>query len=81
MIGREKEYASGFGPVRSWAYGVLGALESIGGESVGLWRKEDLEDESLAFIRRVFEQLRMGHDDFEWDTLALAFEAAVGTKG
>jgi len=83
VIGRQKEYASGFGPLRSWGFGVLDPLEAFDGGSVGLWRKEDVENEGfdVPFVRRVFEQLRRGNDDFEWDALALAFEAAVNMKG
>jgi hypothetical protein len=33
-----------------------------------------------AFVRRVFEQLRWGAEDVEWDCYALAFEAALSVK-
>lgn len=88
LVGREKEYASGFGPVRCWGYGVIGPLDvGINGESAGkgksrggMWRTEDVEDLDGDFVRRVFGQLRLGADDVEWDILALTFEAAVSVK-
>jgi hypothetical protein len=36
LIGREKEYSSGFGPVKHWNFEVLGPLESLGKKNVGL---------------------------------------------
>lgn len=80
LVGREKQYASGFGPVRCWGYEVLGPLDVEMG-SQGMWGKEDVEGLDVGFIRRVFGQLRLGvEDDSEWDVLALAFEAALGVK-
>ncbi|KAJ7596925.1 NRDE-2, necessary for RNA interference-domain-containing protein [Mycena floridula] len=74
IVGREKQYNSGFGPVKSWGYNVLRPLET--GSS--LWGKTDVTELDHDLIRRVFAQLRSGLDDIEWDTLLLAFEAATG---
>ncbi|KAJ7293452.1 NRDE-2, necessary for RNA interference-domain-containing protein [Mycena rebaudengoi] len=84
LIGREREYVSGFdGPVLSWGCGVLGPLEipSSNGAIRGMWSKEDLHGVDAVFIRAVFNQLRLGADDVDWDILALAFEVASGIKG
>ena len=88
VVGREKEHMSGFGPVQCWGYGVFGPLDSginaegpDGGDCrTGIWRKHDVRGLDEALVRRVFSQLRVGTDDFEWDLLALAFEAALSTK-
>jgi len=87
IVGREKEYASGFGPVKCWGYGVFGPLESPGIDrrekgiaNVGMWGREDVEGLDESFIMRVFAQLRLGADDVEWDILTLAYEAALNVK-
>ncbi|KAL6310050.1 DUF1740-domain-containing protein [Sparassis latifolia] len=84
LVGREREYRTGFGPVKSWRWGVLGALEGIG-EDAGAWRmwmREDVVSVDQGLVREVFRQCRRsGLEDVEWDVLALAFEAAVNAKG
>ncbi|KAG5636350.1 hypothetical protein H0H81_008346 [Sphagnurus paluster] len=84
IVGCEKEYASGFGPVKSWGYRVFGPLDApdLGkGKAVGgIWGREDVEAVDQTLVRRVFSQLRLGPDDVEWDILALAFEVALNIK-
>jgi hypothetical protein len=80
LIGRERMYASGFGPVKHWSLGVVGALENIGRETYGLWTKDEVMGVDEALVRRLFEQLRWGPEDFEWDSYALAFEVALNVK-
>jgi hypothetical protein len=80
LIGREKEYSSGFGPIKHWSFGVLGPLDSLRKRDCGLWCKDEVMDVDEAFVRRIFEQLRWGPEDFEWDYYALAFEAALSIK-
>jgi hypothetical protein len=88
IVGREREHMSGIGPVRSWGPGVFGPLdagvqvEGPGGRSgkAGIWGKDDVNGLDEEFVRRVFAQLRLRTDDFEWDVLALAFEAALSAK-
>jgi hypothetical protein len=88
IVGREREYKSGFGPVRSWSVDTVGPLdllvrnEKLGkGKSRGaLWGLEDVASIDEAYARRVFAQLRLGDDDVEWDILSLAFEAALNIK-
>ncbi|GLB36027.1 putative NRDE-2, necessary for RNA interference [Lyophyllum shimeji] len=87
IVGREKEYANEYGPVKSWGYGVFGPLDSPaidrpekGKAKVGMWGREDVEGLDEGFVTRVFAQLRLGADDVEWDLLTLAFEAALNVK-
>ena len=88
IVGREKEYASGFGPLRSWGHGVLDPLghgvrsERLGNgkNAVVFWGVEDIEGLEVSFVRRIFSQLRLGNVDTEWDALTLAFEALVNIK-
>lgn len=85
IVGREKEYASGFGPVRSWGNGVFGPLAagigaSKGKGNAGIWDAKDIDGLNEKFVRSIFAQLRYEGDVPEWDTLALAFEAAISIK-
>ncbi|KAK7059081.1 hypothetical protein VNI00_001705 [Paramarasmius palmivorus] len=79
LVGRQKEYANSFGPVKHWTLGSVGALASIFGQR-GMWDQADLAGLDVDYIRRIFSQLRLGAGDVEWDTLALAFEAAINVK-
>ena len=79
VIGREREYESGFGPVHNWGYGVMGPLEGVDGRSC-LWKRRAVQDLDETLLRRIFAQLRQGEGDPEWDVLCLAFEAASSVK-
>jgi hypothetical protein len=79
IVGREREYANGFGPVKNWGHGVIGTLESIDGKS-GLWTREDVQGVDGPLVRRVFAQLRPEVEDVEWDMLSLAFDSATNIK-
>lgn len=79
LVGREKEYSSSFGPVKCWRYGVMQPLEGFFGTG-SFWGDEDVKGLDQDLINRVFVQLRVGIDDHEWDTLALAFQAATSLK-
>ncbi|ESK97958.1 hypothetical protein Moror_896 [Moniliophthora roreri MCA 2997] len=79
IIGREKVYASSFGPVRNWTWGSLGPMAPIHGQH-GMWDQVDVAGIDIEYIRRIFSQLRLGSEDVEWDTLALVFEAAINVK-
>ncbi|KAH9947908.1 NRDE-2, necessary for RNA interference-domain-containing protein [Amylocystis lapponica] len=81
LVGREREYASAFGPVRSWGYGVLGPLEGVRGGEWRMWMKEDVSGVDANLVREIFRQCRTRAEDPEWDVLVLAFEAAVNLKG
>ncbi len=85
VIGREREYSSPFGSVRSWGRGVLDALDLASAEPGriqrrGLWSSKDLADIDENVVRRIFMSLRLGKEDFEWDSLMLAFELAANPK-
>lgn len=84
LVGKEKQYLDSFGPIKSWSYRCIGPLEASefrnGKAQWGMWTKEDVAGVDVSFVRRVFEQCRMGDDDVEWDVLALAFEAAIDVK-
>ncbi|KZT05893.1 uncharacterized protein LAESUDRAFT_654560 [Laetiporus sulphureus 93-53] len=79
LIGREREYASAFGPIKEWGYEVLGPLESLGSRNWRMWGPEDVEDVDKELVREIFAQCRLT-DDAEWDILSLAFEAACALK-
>ena len=80
IIGREKQYVSGFGPVKNWDMGVIGPLESLGSDNCGLWTKGEVSGVDEGFVRRVFQQLKCGPYDSHWDQLTLAFESAYNVK-
>ncbi|KAK1228610.1 hypothetical protein PQX77_008204 [Marasmius sp. AFHP31] len=79
IIGRQKEYANSFGPVKYWTWGSLDPLEPVFSKH-GMWDKVDVAGVDTEQVRRIFQQLRLGREDIEWDTLALAFEAALDVK-
>ncbi len=85
LVGKEKQYAKSFGPIKNWTYHCIGPLEASefrnGTVRWGMWTKEDVVGINVEFVRAVFEQCRMGDDDTEWNILALAFEAAIDVKG
>jgi NRDE-2, necessary for RNA interference len=87
IVGREKEHISGFGPVRCWGSEVFGPLDGVEVEGLGdrdgrtgIWGKDDVSGLDEELVRRVFAQLRQETNDFEWDVLSLAFEAALSAK-
>ncbi|KIJ68583.1 hypothetical protein HYDPIDRAFT_24843 [Hydnomerulius pinastri MD-312] len=80
LIGREKEYSSAFGPVKDWRRGVFGPLEWVGKEQWRMWTAKDVQGVNEEFVKAVFNQLRCGMEDCEWDVHALAFESAVNAK-
>lgn len=85
LVGREKQYMDSFGPIKNWSYRCIGPFEASefrnGKAQWAMWTKEDIAGLDVEFVRKVFEQCRMGDDDVEWDRLTLAFEAAIEVKG
>jgi hypothetical protein len=85
LVGREKQYMDSFGPIKNWSYRCIGPFEASefrnGKAQWAMWTKEDIAGLDVEFVRKVFEQCRMGDDDVEWDRLTLAFEAAIDVKG
>ncbi|KAF9244578.1 NRDE-2, necessary for RNA interference-domain-containing protein [Melanogaster broomeanus] len=80
LIGKEREYSLAFGPVKDWSWGVFGPLEWVGQEHWRMWTRKDVQGVNEEFVRAVFNQLRCGTEDYEWDVYSLAFEAAVNVK-
>lgn len=86
VIGPEKMYRNSFGPVQCWGYGVFEALDNStvkrekGVSQRGIWSADDVSNLDANFVRQVFEQIRIGNNDYQWDCLTLAFEAAVDVK-
>ncbi|KAI0639721.1 DUF1740-domain-containing protein [Trametes polyzona] len=81
LIGREREYGSGFGPVKSWGYGTIGPLDNLGQGRWTMWTAEDVQGVDVGLVREIFKQCRAAGDNTDWDVLTLAFEAAVSLKG
>lgn len=85
LVGREKQYLDSFGPIKNWSYRCIGPFEASefrnGKARWAMWTKEDIAGVNVEFVRRVFEQCRMGDEDVEWDRLTLAFETAIDVKG
>jgi hypothetical protein len=84
LIGREREYSTPFGPVRSWSKNVSGPLDISSAEPGkmkhrGMWTSDDVSIVDESIIRHLFAALKIA-DDSEWDILALAFELAVNQK-
>ncbi|KAI0778496.1 DUF1740-domain-containing protein [Trametes elegans] len=81
LVGREREFGSGFGPVKSWGYGTIEPLDNMGSGKWTMWTTEDVQSVDLAIVREIFRQCKLAGNDTEWDILNLAFEAAVSLKG
>ena len=85
VIGRERDYASPFGPVRCWGRDVSGPLDTSSAEpgktlKRGIWTSRDMSLVDENIVRRLFSSLRVSQIDTEWDTLFLAFEVAINPK-
>ena len=83
IIAHEKEYRDSFGPVKHWNHGILSPLDIRihGGKSRSLlWTASDIQGVDVRLALRAFSQLRQHDSDFEWDSLALAYEAALNVK-
>ncbi|KAI0756690.1 NRDE-2, necessary for RNA interference-domain-containing protein [Daedaleopsis nitida] len=81
LIGREREFASGFGPVKDWTYETIAPLEALGSHNWTMWSREDVQEVDVAWVREIFKQCKLPGDGGGWDVLNLAFEAAVNAKG
>ena len=77
IVGGERTFSKGFGPIRNWDYGIVDAHEGLIDVN---WTKQDFEHVDEGFLRQVFQQCRVGGDDREWDSLAIAFENALNNK-
>lgn len=85
LIGRERQYGSPFGPVRSWSKNVSGPLDMSSAEPgkmkrSGMWTSDDVSIVDEPMLRHLFAALEIPDDDNEWEILALAFALAVNPK-
>ena len=80
LVGREREYGSGFGPVKNWGYGTIAPLDVLGSTKWTMWTSEDVQGVDAGLAREIFRHCRLGAEDAEWDILNLAFEAATNLK-
>lgn len=80
LIGREREFGGGFGPVKNWGYDVIGPLETQGPAKWTMWSAQDVQGVNLSLVREIFRHCKLEQDDSDWDVLDLALEAAVDVK-
>ncbi|KAI0721328.1 NRDE-2, necessary for RNA interference-domain-containing protein [Cerioporus squamosus] len=80
LVGREREYGSGFGPVKNWGYETIAPLDVLGSSKWTMWTSEDVRGVDAGLVRGIFRHCRLGADDADWDVLSLAFEAAINLK-
>ncbi|KAI0361277.1 DUF1740-domain-containing protein [Trametes cingulata] len=81
LVGREREFGSGFGPVKNWGYGTIEPFDNMGTGRWTMWTSEDVQNIDAGLVREIFKQCRILGEDTKWDIFNLAFEAAVSLKG
>jgi len=77
IVGGERTFSKGFGPIKNWDYDIVDAHEGL---MEANWSKRDVEHVDEGFLRRIFQQCRLGGDDRNWDSLAIAFENVYNNK-
>ena len=77
IVGGERIFTKGIGPIKNWDYGIVDAHEGLIDAN---WTKRDFEHVDEGFLRQIFQQCRVGCDDREWDSLAIAFENVLNNK-
>jgi len=77
IVGVEKMFSKGFGPIKNWDYGIDDAHEGL---MEANWTNRDVKHVEEGFLRRIFQQCRAGGDDREWDSLAIALENVLNNK-
>jgi hypothetical protein len=77
IVGGERTFSRGVLPIKNWGHGTVDAYNGL--VEAG-WAKRDVEHVDEGFVRRIFQQCRVGGDDREWDSLAIAFENVVNKK-
>lgn len=80
LVGREREYASTFGPVKYWSFNMFSPLEGIGNDRYTMFTQNDLAGINTVVLREVFQQCALSTPDVGWDILHLAFQAALDVK-
>jgi hypothetical protein len=77
IVGNERIFSKGSGPIKNWDYGIVDAHEGLIDAN---WTKRDFEHVDEGFLRQIFQQCRVGGDDREWDSHAIAFENVLNNK-
>lgn len=77
IVGGERTFSKGFLPIKNWDYGIVDAHEGLAEAG---WAKRDVEHVDEGFVRRIFQQCRVGGDDREWDSMAIVFENLMNNK-
>lgn len=77
IVGSERMFSKSFVPIKNWGYGIIDVHEGL--LEAG-WTERDVQHVDKGFVRRVFQQCRVGGDDLEWDSFAIAFENALSDK-
>jgi len=77
IVGSERVFSKGFGPIKNWGYGIVDAHEGL---IEANWTKWGVEHVDQGFLRRIFQQCKVGGDDREWDSLAITFESVLNNK-
>ena len=77
IVGGERTFSKGIVPIKNWDYGIIGVHEGLMDAN---WTKRDVERMDDGFVRRIFQQCRVGGDDREWDSFAIEFENALSNK-
>ena len=77
IVGGERMFSKCFGPIKNWDYGIVDAHDGL---MEANWTKRDVEHVDEGFIKRIFQHCRIGGEDREWDSLAIAFENVLDNK-
>ena len=77
IVGGERIFSKGFVPIKNWDHGIIDVHEGLLEAS---WSKRDVEQVDEGFVKRIFQQCRVGSDDREWDSFAIAFENVLNNK-
>ena len=77
IVGGERMFSKGFIPIKNWGYGIVDVQEEL---LEANWTERDVEDVDEGFVRRIFQQCRVGGDDHEWDSFSIAFENVLSNK-
>ena len=80
MVGRQREYGSGFGPVKDWGNDAIAPFDALGSNKWMMWTSEDVQGVNVNLAREIFRQCRLSGSDTMWDILYLSFENAVNLK-
>jgi hypothetical protein len=80
LIGREHLRGEAFSPIKQWTFDIVDPLDGAIGGRYRTWSQVDADFVNPIIVREVFQQCRLSDIDISWDTLRLAFEAALDSK-